>query len=353
MPSIKDVAAKAGVSISTVSNVISGKRYVSDELIVRVNKAISELNYETDLIARSMKNNQTMTIGVIITSLNRIFIPQVLNGIQECAERKGYHLVIYATNDDFESERRYLQLLVNSRVDGIIMDTVADICNEEYYHSLSHLHKKDKSIPVVCIERNLSEYGVYSVYVNNVQGAFSATQHLVEMGCRNIAHISGPRQIEMVFYRTKGYAQALEKSGMKVEEIYTAEGDFSPLSGYKAVKYLLGNKIPFDGIFADNDQMAIGAVKALWECGIKIPEEVKIVGYDNTFVSSIVKPSLSTINVPKYQMGWEATEKLCLMIGDEREQEAWSHQATELATKLRKRESTGGGATQDWELEGW
>lgn len=353
MASIKDVAAKAGVSISTVSNVISGKRYVSEELVGKVQKAIKELNYEADLVARSMKNNRTMTIGVIITSLNRIFIPQVLNGIKEYAESKGFHLVIYATNDDFESELKYLQLLKNNRVDGIIMDTVADITNTEYYHQLSNLHKKDKRIPVVCIERNLSEYGVYSVYVNNVKGAFLATQHLIEMGCRNIAHVCGPKNIEMVHYRTKGYVQALEKNEIKVQERYTAEGDFSPLSGYCAVKKLLDQGIKFDGLFADNDQMAIGAIKALRERGIKIPEEVKIVGFDNTFVSSIVKPSLSTIDVPKYQMGWKAIEKLCEMIEEEEKQKIWKNQALELTTKLVVRESTGGAKTEQWELEGW
>lgn len=353
MASIKDVAEKAGVSISTVSNVINGTRWVSGELTEKVQKAVRELNYEADLVARSLKNNRTMTIGVIITSLSRIFIPQVLNGVQKRAEEHGFHLLIYATNDDFESERKYLQLLVNSKVDGIIIDTVADIGEEEYYRGLSNLHKGNKRIPVVSIERNLSKYFVYSIYADNVKGASLATEHLIECGCQNIAHISGPSAIEMVLYRTKGYQKALGRHGIKVQDSFTVEGDFSPLSGYRAVKRLMEDGIIFDGIFADNDQMAIGAIKALREYNIKIPDKVKIVGFDNTFVSSIVRPSLSTINVPKYRMGWEAAEKLCEMIDDEEKHRAWRDQSFELMTSLLVRESTSGRAAENWDLEGW
>lgn len=353
MASIKDVANKAGVSISTVSNVISGKRYVSEELSIKVHNAIKELNYEADLVARSLKNNRTMTIGVIITSLSRIFIPQVLNGMQKSAEEHGYHLLIYASNDDFESEKKYLQLLVNSRVDGIIIDTVADLDDEAYYRQLSELHKGEKKIPVVSIERNLSAYSVYSIYADNVKGGFLATEHLIHMGCRRIAHISGPGSIEMVLYRTKGYEQAHRKYNLEIQKSYTESGDFSPFSGYRAVKRLIENGVEFDGIFADNDHMAIGAIKALKEFDVDIPEKVKIAGFDNTFVSSIVKPSLSTINVPKYRMGWEAAEKVCEMIDDEKKRNLWKNQCMELVTSLLVRESTGGKKVENWDLEGW
>lgn len=353
MASIKDVANKAGVSISTVSNVINGKRYVSDELSVKVHKAIKELNYEADLIARSLKNSKSMTIGVIITSLSRVFIPQIINGMQKAAETYGYHLIIYATNDDFEKEKKYLRLLVNSRVDGIIIDTVADIKDEEYYRSLSSLHKGDKRIPVVSIERNLSEYAVYSIYANNSRGAYLATEHLILMGCKSIAHISGPENIEMVLYRTKGYEDALEKYGLNQSGNYTESGDFSPASGYRAVKRLVENGVSFDGIFADNDQMAIGAIKALREFDIRIPEDVKIVGFDNTFVASIVRPSLSTINVPKYRMGWEAANKLYEMINDQDKQDLWKNDSLELMTSLLIRESTDEKKVENWDLEGW
>ncbi len=352
MSSIKDVANRAGVSISTVSNVINGKRYVSAELTQKVHRAIAELNYEVDLVARSLKNNRTMIIGVIITSLNRIFIPQVLNGLQKGAEKYGYHLLIYATNDDIEQEKKYLQILVNSKVDGIIIDTVADVEDGEYYSQLANLEKGSKKIPVVSIERDLSQYSICSIYVNNEKSAFGAVEHLIENGCRKILHISGPKAVEMVLHRTKGYQEALVKHGLALPSLYNAEGDFSPLSGYRVVKQMVNDGIVFDGIFADNDQMAIGAIKALKEYEFKIPGDIKIIGFDNTFVSSIVKPSLSTINVPKYRMGWEAAGNLCRMIEEESDDKNQGMHTMELTTNLLVRESTGGGV-EGWDLEGW
>lgn len=353
MASIKDVASRAGVSISTVSNVINGKKYVSAELTQKVLQAIDELNYEVDLIARSLKNNRTMTIGVIITSLNRIFIPQVLNGLQQGAEAYGYHMLIYATNENIELEKKYLQILINSKVDGIIIDTVADVADEPYYQQLARLEKGSKKIPVVSIERDLSRYSICSIYADNVKSAFRATSHLIESGCSKILHISGPQVIEMVLCRTKGYQEALREHGLTVSPMYAAEGDFSPLSGYRVVKQMVNDGVEFDGIFADNDQMAIGAIKALKEYEFKIPEHIKLVGFDNTFVSSIVKPSLSTINVPKYRMGWLAAENLCRMIEEEIGRNDRGNYSVELTTNLMVRESTCGMNMENWDLEGW
>ena len=151
MASIKDVASRAGVSISTVSNVINGKKYVSAELTQKVLQAIDELNYEVDLIARSLKNNRTMTIGVIITSLNRIFIPQVLNGLQQGAEAYGYHMLIYATNENIELEKKYLQILINSKVDGIIINPAA------YTHTSVALLDAVKAVGIPTVEVHVSD----------------------------------------------------------------------------------------------------------------------------------------------------------------------------------------------------
>lgn len=353
MASIKEVANRAGVSISTVSNVINGTRYVSDELIQKVNRAIEELDYEVDLLARSLKNNRTMLIGVIITSLNRIFIPQVLNGLQKSAEEHGYHLLIHATNDDIKMEKKYLQYLVNTRVDGIVIDTVAAVDDEKYYRDLSMLRKGDKKIPVVCIERDLSKYGICSIYVDNVKGAYQATKHLVENGCEKIVHISGPKAAEMVLHRTMGYEMALKDSGLAVLSSNDVEGDFSPLSGYLSVKNLINDGIEFDGIFADNDQMAIGAIKAIKEYAIEVPGKVKMVGFDNTFVSSLVKPSLSTINVPKYRMGCMAAERLCQLMVPGKDVLEPDKLSVELMTNLLVRESTSGKKVENVDLEGW
>lgn len=353
MASIKDVAKAAGVSISTVSNVINGNKYVSDELAQQVRKAIKALHYETDLMARSLKNNKTMTIGVILTSMDRVFFPQVLNGMQRKAEQNGYNILIYISEENAEKEKKYLRTLINSRVDGIALDSVAAPDDAEYFRETARLSKGKKRIPVTSLERDLSSYGIDSVFVDNRQGAYHAVKHLAEAGCRNIVHIAGPAGVEMVQHRTAGYRAALQECGLSCQSQLELEGSFSPFSGYRAVQRLLRDGIVPDGVFADNDQMAIGAIKALRENNFEIPRQVKVIGFDNTFVSSIVRPALSSINVPKFRMGQEVMELLFRRIDSLEDGKDLETASLELATNLLVRESTGGRETENWDMEGW
>ncbi len=354
MSSIKDVAKRAGVSISTVSNTLNGTRFVSDDLKDKIMDAVKELDYHVNPIARSLKNKVTMTIGVILTNMNRIFIPQMVCGMQEAATNLGYHLMIYNTNDDFEKEKAYVDILTNSRVDGIIVDSVAPLDTVEYYHYLARLFHRGNRIPVVSIERNLEKYGISSVYVDNHMGGYKITEHLIRSGCKKIVHISGTQCSEMVTLRFAGYRQALADNGVALDERLTLTGDFSPLSGYRAIRSLLTNEVAFDGIFADNDQMAIGALKAVIENNLRIPEDVKIAGFDNTVVSSIVAPAVTTVNVPKRRMGEEAvnmlyTMLLCCLEGESKPKIT----VKELASSLLIRESTCCGKETNWEMEDW
>lgn len=188
------------------------------------------------------------------------------------------------------------------------------------------------------------------MHVDNVSGAYRATKHLLESGCEKIVHIGGPEEIEMLVHRMRGYRKALTEYGKEMDDDSEVRGDFSPLSGYREMKKIINNGIEFDGVFADNDQMAIGAIKALKEYGFEIPGKIKVVGFDNTFVSSIVKPAVTMINVPKYRMGVEAIERLCSLMREEGSEEGGSF---ELPTSLLIRESTTGESRENWDLEGW
>lgn len=347
MAGIKDVAEKAGVSISTVSNVINNTKYVSDELKTRINGIIDELQYEVDPVARSLKSKKTMTIGVVITNINRIFFPQVIKGIQDCAARNGYNLTFCSSNDNFGDERKFIQMLESSWVDGIILDSVADANDSEYFHYLSSLGNKKKSIPVVSLERRVE--GINSVVVNNRQGGSMAARHLIDCGCRSIVHITGPLNSCIAQDRLYGYKAELLKDNLKLDDGMIVEGDYSPLSGYHAIRQILMAGIDVDGIFAANDQMAIGAIKALKENGVKIPEDVRVVGFDNTFVASIVEPALTTVNVPKYRMGDAAVEMLVRRIEDQ-SAEACS---SELPINMIVRQSTNLRGDKNWDLYGW
>lgn len=199
------------------------------------------------------------------------------------------------------------------------------------------------------LERRTENYGIGSVVVNNYHGDSMAVKHLIDCGCRNIVHITGPLSSCIAQDRLNGYRDSLVKHGLDAGEKRAVEGDYSPLSGYHAMKKILAAGMDVDGVFAANDQMAIGAVKAIRENGLKIPEDIKVIGFDNTFVASIVEPSLTTINLPKYKMGDAAVEMLVKSM----DQEAEDAGVLELPINLIVRQSTDLRGDKNWDLYGW
>jgi DNA-binding LacI/PurR family transcriptional regulator len=248
-------------------------------------------------------------------------------------------------------------MLAGSRVDGIVLDSVAGFDNRRYFDSLANLASGKKEIPVVSLERNLSKYGIFSVHVDNIEGGRLASRHLLEKGCKNIALITGPAFSDIVKDRVTGYREALEEAGASYDPNRVLQGDYTPLSGYRAAKRLLLDGIPFDGLFACNDQMAVGALKALNENGVRIPEAVKVIGFDNTFVSSLVSPSLTTVNVPKFRIGSTAAQyligKLNPDLGDVTEPYPTLGDSCQVPISITVRGSTEKGKDTGWELEYW
>jgi DNA-binding LacI/PurR family transcriptional regulator len=349
MPNIKDVARMAGVSISTVSNIINGTKPVSDELKERVEQVITELDYQVDPVARSLKSKKTMTVGIVIPTIYRIFFPQLINGIQDSAKKYNYNLTFCSTDDLLKKEKYFIKMLESNWVDGIILSSVAEAENEKYFEFLSKVGNKKKKIPIVSLERRIDRDGIDSIVVDNYKGGCMATRHLIECKCRKIAHITGPMYSPMVNARLMAYKDELKREGFEIDENKILHGDYSPLSGYQAVKRLLMTGTEVDGVFAANDQMAIGAIKAFKEQGYNIPEQVKVVGFDNTFVASIVDPSLTTIDVPKYRMGFQAMEIVMKRINNQFDKT----ECIELPINLIVRQSTDLRGEKNWDLYGW
>ncbi|MGE4485136.1 MAG: LacI family DNA-binding transcriptional regulator [Oscillospiraceae bacterium] len=346
---IKLVAKLAGVSISTVSNVLNNARYVSDKTRERVLSVVKTLNYEPNCIAQSMKSNKTRTIGIIIPNIDRIFFSHVITGMQEIADKSGYSLLLYNTGDKFEKETECVRILTRNKVDGIILDSVADSRNVAYFEGLSSLTSGKKHIPVISMERDMTKYGVDSVFVENYKGGMLATQKLIDSGARQIVFITTGS--EMVRRRFDGYLEVLKRNGIPFDENLVVEREHSPWSGYNCIHRLLMGGISFDGVFASNDQMAIGALKALDEHNLRVPEDVCVIGFDNIFASSIVSPSLTAINVPKYRLGKQTFELLLKNI--EKNTKNDSAAAIELPVTLVERESTWPKRKMPWELEDW
>ncbi|MBD3243987.1 MAG: substrate-binding domain-containing protein [Chitinivibrionales bacterium] len=349
MKNIKDVARRAGVAISTVSHVINNTKYVSDELKTKVQEAIRELDYEVDPVARGLKSKKTRTIGVVITGINRVFFPQVIKGIQDATAAAGYHMMLYDTGDSFDDERRALRMLESQWVDGIILDSVAERGDTEYLEGLVALGSSKKRIPVVSLERDLSAAGIGSVVVDNRQGGRLAAEHLLAYGCTTVAMIAGPRNSPMAREREAGLRERLRAKGIALDGTAVLEGDFSPVSGYTAMEKVFASGLKPDGIFAANDQMAVGVIKSVKEHGLRIPGDIKVVGFDNTFVSSIITPSLTTIDVPKYEMGHTAALQLIRAV----EQGLIAAEVAELPIRLVTRQSTDPQGDRGWDLFGW
>lgn len=358
MSGIKDVAKKAGVSISTVSNVLNKSRYVSPELVQRVEAAVEELSYEVNPMGRGLKNNKTGTIGVITEDMCGVFYPYVVKGIIEVATERGYQLTICDTQGTYgdqaalQREREFFQKFVASRVDGIIfVSLVPNEKKEKYFAEIKKMAKRYKNIALVSIERDFTSEGIDSVYFDGFANAKIAVQHLVDCGCKKICHITGPLALQIAQERVVGYKRCMAENHLPVdEERMIARGDYSHQSGYRAMKQLLSATPDLDGVFCGNDQMAIGALKYLQEVGKKIPEEVKLIGYDDVFLASVVEPSLSTIHIQKKHVGIEAAKILFDRIDSDDDRPV---KGIKKNGRLVVRKSTVKDAIEDWDIIEW
>lgn len=342
MSGMRDVAQKAGVSLSTVSAVLSSSgKYVSDEIKHRVRTAAEELHYQ--LPERNKKNEKI--ISVVLPHVASVFFSNLLNAIEDAVAEEGYILVVGNSDYDFDKEKKFMKMMKKQPLCGILIDTCAPVTEEDAYFTYIKQHFVDKGIPVVMLERKLDEYGFSCVYADHEKNAYMATKALIDCGNRKIAHISGQLSNPLSLYRLQGYKRALAEAGIPYHPELVAEGDFSPGSGFMRAKELIIRNRGLSAIFAANDQMAVGAIKAILSEGRKIPDEFAVSGIDNIRVASLIEPSLTTINVPTYQMGKIAVQMLINPEPKER--------CVELPCNLITRKSTDKLFSGEWDLFGW
>lgn len=343
-----DVAERAGVSVATVSNVLTGKRVVSPEITERVMKAINELDYHVNMMARGLKTQKTNVIGVILPDITKLFFNDVLKGIITAANDAGYSVNILTTNFNIDNERRHISTLKVNNCEAIILDTCSDYMDADKWADVI-TNNGSSSIPIVCLEVPLNSEKVSSVLVDCHSASYQMTSHLLEMGKNKILYISGPQHLWQEKERLAGYKEALSDYGVRVNQSLIVQRDFMANSSYDAVKNVLNSEICFDAIQGSNDEAAIGALKALSEMGIKIPEELVICGFDNLFPSSIISPPITTIDVPRFDMGYAAVKE-CLRRIDNPDA---APRSIELKTKFLIRQSTVPDAESEWDLTNW
>lgn len=345
MAGMRDVAKLAGVSLSTVSIVLSNSdKFVSEEQRRKVLDAAENLGYKLPL----KKIFTQKTIAVILPVVTSSFFSNVLNGIEGTISQDKNLLLFYNSNYNFEKEMASLKTLRKQSLSGIILNSICDPDREEEYLRWLNEEFVEKGIPVVLLEKKLESKNFYCIYIENYKYAYLATKHLIDKGHKRIAHIAGNDMMLHSFERLNGYRTALEDAGIVYDPELVQKGDFTPYSGYMAARNLLEILSDFTAVFSANDQMAIGAIKAIKAIGKNVPRDIAVVGFDNLSVSSLIEPALSTINVPTYQMGRIAA-KIVLEAFEGKE----CTRMNKLDTNLIIRRSSDEAATNEWELTGW
>jgi LacI family transcriptional regulator len=305
---IKDIARITNVSATTVSRVLNNKHEgVSLETRQRILDTIRELDYKPNAIARGLVTKKTNTIGIIIPDISNQFFSDIARGIEDGASDHGYNVFLCNTDDKLDKESKYINALKEKCVDGIIFAS-SSMPNIKI---ISELIKG--SIPVVVVDRHVEIENVYGIYTDNFRGGYIATKHLIDLNHKKIGCITGPLGNHNSKERLDGYKQALLDSCITFNEDLVAEGNYKINGGMKAAEKLIRNK-QITALFVSNDLMAYGAYKAIKAAGLNIPEDISIVGFDDTELSQIIEPELTTIRQPAYQMGIEAERALIKII---------------------------------------
>lgn len=346
MVKMKDVAHRAGVSIATVSNVITGKRAVSPEVQKAVLEAIHELDYHVNMVARGLKTQRTNTIGVVLPDVTKLFFNDVLKGIMAAASANGYGINILSSGYDFEQEKRMISALWGNHVDAIILDSCVNYPEAEQWGK--ELAASGKDTPVVSLENNMGDE-ISSISVDCRYWSGRITRHLLEQGHKKIFYISGPPSLRHEHDRLEGYKEALCAHGLQVDPELITTQDFLSGSAYHVVKQALADGLEFDAIQASNDQAAIGAIKALKEHGISVPGQVAVTGFDNLFPSTLVTPAITTVHVRRYTMGYNAVMECIRRI---QEPDVKPNQEM-LDSRLIIRSSSSDLAETSWDLDNW
>jgi len=313
MPTIKDVAKHVGVSTATVSHVINKTRFVSDEIKEKVLQTIRDLNYQPNAIARSLVKRKTHTIGIIISDILNPFYTAIVRGIEDVTYKSGYSVMLCNTDENVEKEILYIQVLMEKRIDGLVLSTA-------FQDGVHPLLSQLKGIPLVSIVRKMKGFNPDAVFGDNVGGAYQAIEHFIQLGHRRIGIISGPLGLSSGAERREGYEKALESHRIPIEEHWIKTGDFKKESGYFLTKKLLEEKVPPTALLVVNNQMTIGALNALKELGVRVPEDLSLISFDDMEWCSFMNSPLTTIEQSPYLMGKTAGEMLLQKINHKRSQ---------------------------------
>ena len=301
---IKDIAAKSGVSISTVSRVLNHKEEgMSQKTREKVLQVIEELNYQPNLFARGLITKQSKLLGLVVPNIQNPFFPELCRGAEDEANRHQYSLIICNSDDNADKEENYLRLLYEKQVDGILLSSGGHLS------ALTEKQLEDRKTPFVLMDRGGVSAKYNSIFVDNEKGGYLAGRHLIDLGHRKVACITGSKDLRNSNERLAGFRRAFKEVGIVLADDHVINGDFHIELAYQQSKAFLAQS-DISAIFACNDLMACGVYQAASELGLKIPEDLSIVGFDDIPLVSALIPKLTTIRQDIYNMGRKAAKML-------------------------------------------
>lgn len=332
----KGIAEKLGISVSTVSRALGDNPDINDETKASVRALAKEENYQPNLNALSLKRNKSYRIGVIIPEVAHHFFSSIIGGIMDYADENGYSVLITQSNESYAREVKEAEQLFSTQVDGMLVALSNETSDCEHFKIF-----QDYGIPVVFFDKTRYDFDASSVVVNDLEGAYGATKHLISIGSKRIAHIKGPRKPLISKRRLQGYIKALEEHGFEIDEELIHEClDVSREEGYEFTKKMLKLPKPPDAIFAVRDMVAVGAIDAIKEAGLRVPEDIAIIGFSDSEIATIVSPKLSSVSQVGFDIGTEATKLLLEEMPIYEDDKVPMFRQVVLNTELKIREST-------------
>jgi len=306
---IRDIAKKLKISASTVSRALNNHPDIRQSTKDRVNNLAKKLKYSPNPIARSLKSNISNVIGVIVPEIKHDFFSSAISGIEEVAYHSGYTIIVCQSNESYEREVVNTNSLIQQRVAGLIASISQNTINTNHFKDVI-----DYNIPLVFFDRVSNDIKANKVVIDDAKSAFNAVTHLITRGRKNIAHLAGPKDLEICNQRLKGYKDALKKANLRTSNKLICYGGLHEADGYNSMDCLLKSKTIPDAIFAVNDPVAIGAFQKIKEAGLKIPGDIAIIGFSNNRITSLIDPPMTTVNQPSFEMGRKAAEILIELI---------------------------------------
>jgi len=296
---IYDIAERLNITAATVSRALNGNAKISEATRKLVNDTAKEMNYEQNKLAQALKSGKSYNIGVIVPRIDSNFFGSVIRGIEEELYPEGYHVIICQTHDQEEFELTNLNSLLNLQVDGILMS----ISNSKIHNDDKFRNVLKKNVPLIFFDRKTDIKGVSSVTIDDFKGAYEATQHLIDQGCKRIAHLSNDRKLQIFKNRYLGYKQAILDNGLEFDESLVIETWSKVLEGCKTTKLLLNMERPPDAIFSASDFTALGAIEEIKAHGLKIPEDISVVGFSNEPFTRFMELSITSVDQSPLEMG--------------------------------------------------